>query len=72
MFDLGWVELLIVAAVALVAVGPKDLPKIMHRLGAWAGKARRFALAVQHDLERLGHEAEQAEKAEEGKDDPKA
>lgn len=62
MLDVAWPELLVVGAVALVAVGPKDLPKVMHALGRWAGKARRMFLAIQHDFERLSHEAEQLEK----------
>lgn len=62
MLDIAWPELLVVGAVALVAVGPKDLPRVMHALGVWAGKARRFAMAIQHDFERLAHEAESAER----------
>ena len=62
MLDVAWPELLVVGAVALVAVGPKDLPKVMHALGTWAGKARRMALAIQHDFERLAHEAEAVER----------
>lgn len=62
MLDIAWPELLVVGAVALVAIGPKDLPKVMHTLGAWAGKARRAFLAIQHDLERLSFEAEQEER----------
>ena len=62
MLDIAWPELLVVGAVALVAVGPKDLPKVMHALGVWAGKARRVVLSIQHDFERLAHEAEQVER----------
>ncbi len=62
MLDIAWPELLVVGAVALVAIGPKDLPKVMHTLGTWAGKARRAFLAIQHDLERLSFEAEQEER----------
>jgi sec-independent protein translocase protein TatB len=61
MFDIAWPELLVVGAVALVVIGPKDLPKAMHTLGTWMGKARRAFLAFQHNMERLAHEAEAAE-----------
>lgn len=64
MFDIGWTELLLISAVALVAVGPKDLPKVMYALGQWARKARRAVLAVQHDFDRLGAEAERLEREE--------
>jgi len=63
MFDIGWPELLVICVVALVVVGPEDLPKIMHTLGVWTGKARRMFLTIEHDLERLGAEAEQLERA---------
>lgn len=62
MLDIAWPELLVVGAVALVAVGPKDLPKVMRTLGRWAGQARRAWLAIQHDFERLSFEAEEAER----------
>lgn len=65
MLDVGWSELLVIGAVALVAVGPKDLPKVMHGLGRWAGKARRFVMAIQHDFERMAFEAEEAERQKE-------
>ncbi len=62
MLDVAWPELLVVGAVALVAIGPKDLPKVLHTLGTWTAKARRAFLAIQHDIERLGYEAEKAER----------
>jgi len=72
MLDVAWPELLVVGAVALVAIGPKDLPKVMHTLGVWVGKARRAFIALQHDIERLSFEAEEAEhkKADEAKPKP--
>lgn len=65
MLDIAWPELLVVGAVALVAIGPKDLPKVMHTLGRWVGKARRAFLAIQHDFERMGFEVEQEERRKE-------
>jgi len=43
MLDVGWSELLVVAIVAIVVVGPKDLPKLMRTFGFYAGKVRRMA-----------------------------
>jgi sec-independent protein translocase protein TatB len=43
MFDIGWSELLVIAVVAIVVVGPKDLPRLMRSLGHYAGKLRRMA-----------------------------
>jgi sec-independent protein translocase protein TatB len=62
MLDVAWPELVVIGAVALVAIGPKDLPKAMHVLGRWAGKARRFAREMQNSFEQLSYESEIAEK----------
>lgn len=43
MFDLGWSELLVVGVVALIVVGPKDLPVLFRNVGRWVGKARGMA-----------------------------
>lgn len=43
MLDIGWSELLLVAIVAIVVVGPKELPKLMRTFGVYAGKIRRAA-----------------------------
>ncbi len=57
MLDVSWSELLIVAAVALVAVGPKEMPKAMYALGRWAGKARRGVRDFARAFEQVSHEA---------------
>ncbi len=43
MLDIGWTELLIIAVVAIIVVGPKDLPRMLRSLGQYAGKLRRTA-----------------------------
>lgn len=43
MFDIGWTELLIIAVVAIIVVGPKDLPGMLRSLGRYAGKMKRTA-----------------------------
>jgi sec-independent protein translocase protein TatB len=68
MFDLfSWNHILILLIVALVVVGPKDLPRLMHMMGRWAGKARGMAnefkrsfddMARQSELEELRKEVE--------------
>lgn len=62
MLDIAWPELMVIGAVALVAIGPKDLPKVMHTLGRWAGRARAIALDVQRSFDQLSYESEIAEK----------
>lgn len=62
MLDIAWPELMVIGAVALVAIGPKDLPKVMHTLGRWAGKARAFAHELQRNFDQLSYESEIADK----------
>ena len=50
MFDIGLAEIAVVAAVALVVIGPKDLPHLMRKLGNWAGQARRWADTVKNSI----------------------
>ncbi len=57
MFDLGWSELLIIGVVALVVVGPKDLPKMFRTLGQLIGKARAMAREFQRAMESAADDA---------------
>lgn len=43
MFDIGWTEILVIAVVAIIVVGPKDLPRMLRSLGRYAGQLKRTA-----------------------------
>lgn len=58
MFDVGWQELFIIALVALVVVGPKELPRVLRTLTLWARRARQMAREFQDGLEDLAREAD--------------
>jgi sec-independent protein translocase protein TatB len=58
MFDIGWSELLVIAVVAIIVVGPKDLPRLMRTFGQYAGKLRRMATDFQHQFDEAVREAE--------------
>jgi sec-independent protein translocase protein TatB len=59
MFDLfSWSHILILLAVALVVVGPKDLPKLMHMAGKWAGKARGMANEFKKSFDDMARQSE--------------
>ena len=68
MLDIAWPELMVIGAVALVAIGPKDLPKVMHTMGRWAGKLRKMAQELRSHVEQLSYEAKIAEKLDEDRD----
>src|SRR3954462_1071938 len=61
MFDIGWSELVVIAVVALIAIGPKELPGVLRMVGQWMGKARRMASAVQGQFQEAMREAEMAD-----------
>lgn len=58
MLDIGWSELLVVAIVAIVVVGPKDLPKLMRTVGFYVGKVRRAAADFQRQFNEAIAESE--------------
>jgi sec-independent protein translocase protein TatB len=58
MFDFYGSELLVIAIVALVVIGPKDLPKVLRGLGTWAAKARAVAREFQSSIDQMIREAE--------------
>ena len=61
MFDIGWGELLVIGMVALVAIGPKELPGVLRTVGQWTGKLRRMATEFQNQFHEAMREAELAD-----------
>ncbi|NEW87251.1 MULTISPECIES: Sec-independent protein translocase protein TatB [Rhodopseudomonas] len=61
MFDIGWSELMVVGVVALIAIGPKELPGVLRTVGQWVGKARRLATEFQGQFQEAMREAEMAD-----------
>ncbi|MEW6767816.1 MAG: Sec-independent protein translocase protein TatB [Pseudomonadota bacterium] len=61
MFDIGWSELVVIAVVALIAIGPKELPGVLRMIGQWMGKARRMASEFQGQFNEAMREAEMAD-----------
>src|SRR6185437_16067107 len=58
MFDFSWSEIMLIGAVALVVIGPKDLPKALRTAGKWARKARAISREFQSSVEQMIREAE--------------
>lgn len=56
MFDIGWGEFFLIGVVALIVVGPKELPGLMRTVGQYAGKARMMAREFQRTLEQAANE----------------
>jgi sec-independent protein translocase protein TatB len=61
MFDIGWSELVVIGVVALIAIGPKELPGVLRMVGQWMGKARKMASEFQGHFNEAMREAEMAD-----------
>jgi sec-independent protein translocase protein TatB len=64
MLDIGWSEMAVIALVALVVIGPKDLPKAMKTAAFWVRKARKLASEFHSGIDQLVREAELEEARE--------
>ncbi len=67
MFDIAWTEMLVIAIVTIVVVGPRDLPKVMKTIASVVAKARSFAGKFQADMDELAREAELEELREQAR-----
>jgi sec-independent protein translocase protein TatB len=61
MFDFSWGELLLIGVVALIVIGPKELPGVLRMVGQWVGKIRRMAGEFQSQFHEAMREAEMAD-----------
>jgi len=68
MFDIGWGELVVIGIVALIAIGPKELPTVLRTLGQYMGKIRRMAGEFQSQFQEAMREAEMAELKKQAED----
>lgn len=58
MFDIGWTELVVIGVVALVVIGPRELPQVLRTIGAWVGKARGMAREFHSGVSEMMRESE--------------
>jgi sec-independent protein translocase protein TatB len=61
MFDIGWSELVVIAVVALIVIGPKELPAVLRTFSQYLGKIRRMASEFQGQFQEAMREAEMAD-----------
>lgn len=72
MFDIGFDELLVIAVVAIVVIGPKDLPLALRTLGRWVAKVRRVSGHFRTGIETMIREAEMQEMEKKWRDQNEA
>jgi sec-independent protein translocase protein TatB len=61
MFDISWTEFLLIGVVALIVIGPKELPAVLRTLGQWTRKLRSMAADFQGQFQEAMREAEMAD-----------
>ena len=50
---IGWFEILIVVAIAIVVLGPKDFPVVLKKVGSWIGTAKRYVSDIQNEVSKI-------------------
>ena len=66
---IGWFEILIVVAVAIIILGPKDFPIMLKKVGSWIGTAKKHINNIQNEVSNIDIEDNQIDKKEEKKDE---
>ena len=59
MFEIGFSEIVLIAIVALLVVGPQEFPALVRNIGSWLGKARQFMGAVKTEFDKEIHKADE-------------
>ncbi|MBD1157529.1 twin-arginine translocase subunit TatB [Pelagibacterales bacterium SAG-MED20] len=65
---IGWFEILIVVAVAIVVIGPKDFPHMLKKVGSWIGTTKRYISNIQNEVADIDLESTEKEKPKENND----
>ena len=66
---IGWFEILIVVAVAIVVIGPKDFPHMLKKVGSWIGTTKRYITNIQNEVADLDLDDSENEKPKDKKDE---
>ena len=66
---IGWFEILIVVAIAIVILGPKDFPIMLKKVGSWIGTAKKYINNIQNEVSNIDLEYNKKDKKEEKKDE---
>ena len=62
---IGWFEILIVVAIAIIVLGPKDFPVMLKKVGSWIGTAKRYVGDIQNEVSNIDIEDEKNNKIKE-------
>jgi sec-independent protein translocase protein TatB len=51
--QIGWFEILVIVAIAIVVIGPKDFPFVLKKIGSWIGSVKRYVSNIQQEVSNL-------------------
>ena len=66
---IGWFEILIIVAVAIVVIGPKDFPIMLRKVGSWIGTAKRYINDMQNEVADFDIDNSKSDKAKDNNDE---
>ena len=56
--QIGWFEILIIAGIAIIVIGPKDFPFVLKKIGSWIGTIKRYIQNIQQEVSELDKSVE--------------
>ena len=66
---IGWFEILIIVAIAIVVLGPKDFPIMLKKVGSWIGTTKKYINNIQNEVSNIDLEEKNIDKKEDKKDE---
>ena len=66
---IGWFEILIIVAVAIVVIGPKDFPFMLKKVGSWIGSTKRYISGIQNEISEIDYDDEEDKNLKDKKND---
>ena len=66
---IGWFEILIIVAVAIVVIGPKDFPLMLKKVGSWIGTTKKYINNIQNEVSEIDLEIQETKKPENKEND---
>jgi len=68
---IGWFEILIIVAIAIIVLGPKDFPVMLKKVGSWIGTAKKYINNIQSEVSNIDLEDNKVAKKENKKEESK-
>ena len=62
--QIGWFEILIIVAIAIIVIGPKDFPFVLKKIGSWIGSIKRYVSNIQQEVSDLSDDSNEIKSKE--------